>query len=112
MSQGRNDHRRQDRRGRPTEITNMLDEDGVLIQSPGETGRNHNGTHDTHASGTPGGGTSAGGLAGTNVGDAAPGNADIEDALGDPTLDEERDAPGWPLANDGDSAETEIEEIE
>jgi hypothetical protein len=37
---------------------------------------------DVHAAGTPGGGTAVGGLAGTNVGDGSPENADLENALG------------------------------
>jgi hypothetical protein len=37
---------------------------------------------DRHAAGTPGGGTEFGGLGGTNVGDAAPENANLEAAMG------------------------------
>jgi hypothetical protein len=37
---------------------------------------------DRHAAGTPGGGSAAGGLAGTNVDDGDPDNADLEDAMG------------------------------
>ena len=37
---------------------------------------------DVHAAGTPGGGTAYGGLAGTNIGDGDPGNANLEDAMG------------------------------
>jgi RNA polymerase-binding transcription factor DksA len=47
---------------------------------------------DRHAIGTPGGGTSVGGLAGTNIGDGAPGGAALEDAADggfDITLEEE-----------------------
>jgi hypothetical protein len=36
---------------------------------------------DVHAAGTPGGGLAAGGLAGTNIGDGDPDNADLEDAM-------------------------------
>ncbi len=36
---------------------------------------------DEEAIGTPGGGTEVGGLAGTNVGDGAPVNADLERAM-------------------------------
>lgn len=36
--------------------------------------------HDTHAAGTPGGGTSVGGLAGTNVGTGAPEDVNLEEA--------------------------------
>lgn len=37
---------------------------------------------DRYAAGTPGGGSEFGGLAGTNVGDGDPENADLEDAAG------------------------------
>src|SRR5207244_11728348 len=40
------------------------------------------GNIDVHAAGTPAGGTAAGGLAGTNIDDGSPNNADLEDALG------------------------------
>jgi hypothetical protein len=53
---------------------------------------------DSHAAGTPGGGTAAGGLAGTNVGDGDPANADLEDALGSGVRDsggEDEDAPAY-----------------
>ncbi len=42
---------------------------------------------DIHAAGTAGGGTAEGGLAGTNVGEGDPGNADLEDAMGSSTHD-------------------------
>ena len=44
---------------------------------------------DIFAVGTPGGGTEVGGLAGTNVGDGAPDNADLEDAMGSGNFDTE-----------------------
>jgi hypothetical protein len=44
---------------------------------------------DIHAAGTPGGGTSMGGLGGTNIGDGSPDNADLEDALGSGIYDNE-----------------------
>jgi len=37
---------------------------------------------DSHAAGTPGGGSEYGGLAGTNVGDGSPENVDLDDVLG------------------------------
>jgi hypothetical protein len=44
------------------------------------------------AAGTPGGGTEVGGLAGTNVGDGAPENADLERYMGpDDQLPQEDD---------------------
>jgi RNA polymerase-binding transcription factor DksA len=42
---------------------------------------------DVHAAGTAGGGTAVGGLAGTNLGDGAPDNADLEDATGSGDFD-------------------------
>ena len=53
---------------------------------------------DVHAAGTPGGGTASGGLAGTNVGDGAPGAADLEAAAGSgrddaPTDDDGEEQP-------------------
>jgi hypothetical protein len=44
---------------------------------------------DIFAVGTPCGGTEVGGLAGTNVGDGAPDNADLEDAMGSGNFDTE-----------------------
>jgi RNA polymerase-binding transcription factor DksA len=50
---------------------------------------------DRHAAGTPAGGTEVGGLAGTNIGDGSPDNADLEQAMaGD--LDEEAAGDGPP----------------
>src|SRR5579884_4079471 len=37
---------------------------------------------DEDAAGTPGGGTEVGGLAGTNIGDGASNNADLEETMG------------------------------
>lgn len=42
---------------------------------------------DTHAAGTPGGGTAVGGLAGTNIGSGAPDGADLENAMGSGAFD-------------------------
>ncbi len=50
---------------------------------------------DTHAAGTPGGGTATGGLAGTNVGGGSPRDAKLEDAMGDGIADA-------PVDNDGE----------
>lgn len=50
------------------------------------------GPDDTHAVGTPGGGSASGGLAGTNVGSGAPGGVHLERAMGSGTFDEESDA--------------------
>ncbi|HVW01763.1 MAG TPA: hypothetical protein VHB77_15535 [Planctomycetaceae bacterium] len=46
---------------------------------------------DRFAAGTPGGGTEVGGLAGTNVGDGDPDNADLETPMGT-SVEEEEDA--------------------
>lgn len=45
-----------------------------------------------HAAGTPGGGSAVGGLAGTNVGDGSPDEADLEAAAGSGNFDVELDA--------------------
>lgn len=45
---------------------------------------------DRHAAGTPGGGTSLGGLAGTNVGRGDPAAVDLEDAMGSGLMDDDR----------------------
>jgi len=61
-----------------------------------ESGREERtGDVDIHAAGTPGGGTAYGGLAGTNIGDGSPENADLEDALGSGIgdNDEEQEEP-------------------
>ena len=50
---------------------------------------------DSHAAGTPGGGTAVGGLAGTNIGDGDPSDAGLEHAMGSGNFDaaiEEDDA--------------------
>jgi hypothetical protein len=65
---------------RPREIP-MTD-----LESDGPTPREK---VDIHAAGTPGGGTSMGGLAGTNIDDGSPDNADLEDALGSGIHDNE-----------------------
>jgi hypothetical protein len=54
---------------------------------------------DPEAAGTPGGGSEVGGLAGTNVGDGAPENADLEEAMGrgiEPEAEDEDGAYGGP----------------
>jgi len=67
-------------------------------EDPAEAEAEDRGARDPHAAGTPGGGTAHGGLAGTNVGDGSPDNADLEDALGSgihDTADEERSGPPY-----------------
>jgi DnaK suppressor protein len=44
---------------------------------------------DVHAAGTAGGGTAIGGLAGTNIGEGDPADADLEDAMGSGNYDVE-----------------------
>lgn len=44
-------------------------------------------SRDVHATGTPGGGTAVGGLAGTNVGSGVPTGANLEDAMGSSNFD-------------------------
>ena len=63
---------------------------------PGQNSGRH--ARDRGAAGTPGGGLAAGGLAGTNVGDGSPDDADLEDAMStgrhdDTGEDAERDEP-------------------
>jgi hypothetical protein len=51
-----------------------------------------------HAAGTPDGGSAVGGLGGTNVGDGAPENADLEAAMGSSDFDvalAEQDCPPY-----------------
>jgi hypothetical protein len=53
---------------------------------------------DTHAAGTPGGGTATGGLAGTNVGHGDPDDAALEAALGSGIHDNSEVEGGPPFA--------------
>lgn len=70
------------------------------LGSPGHEGSNQTGAParvfgrdtggepgDSHAAGTPGGGTAVGGLAGTTIGGGSPDGADLEDAMGSGTAD-------------------------
>lgn len=56
---------------------------------PGPPG---SGAGDRHAAGEPGGGSAVGGLAGTNIDDGSPDNADIEAAGGSSDFDRALDA--------------------
>src|SRR5438445_7439139 len=80
-------------RDRPAEIP-MTDlgwtEDGA------ERGDEAAGPGDIHAVGTPGGGTASGGLAGSNVGDGDPDNANLEDAMGSGIRDTSGEDEGGP----------------
>lgn len=71
----------QDRNDRPREI-NMTDL---------EENRGNRPERGVDAAGTPGGGTAAGGLAGTNIDDGSPENADLDDALGSGLYDNEEE---------------------
>jgi hypothetical protein len=62
----------------------------------GEPDSNPAAGEDIHAAGTPGGGTAAGGLAGTNVNEGSPNNADLEDALGSGVHDTAGEDEGGP----------------
>jgi RNA polymerase-binding transcription factor DksA len=64
-------------------------------------GASHRDRRDVHASGTAGGGTAEGGLAGTNVAEGNPDNADLEGAMGSGNHDvaiEEDDEDGVPYS--------------
>ncbi len=98
MSREKKHRHNSDRHSLPREVTNSIDEDGVLISSRNSSQRWSSDAHDIYAAGTPGGGSSVGGLAGTNIGDAAPGNADIDDALGDDDF-ERRESYERPLSD-------------
>jgi hypothetical protein len=58
---------------------------------------------DPHAAGTPAGGTEVGGLAGTNIDEGSPRNADLEEAMGTGTHppEAEDDAAGFGGASGG-----------
>jgi RNA polymerase-binding transcription factor DksA len=63
-----------------------LRQDGPPEGAPGGPPETPTGD-DTHAAGTPGGGTAIGGLAGTNLGAGEPREADLEDAMGSSEFD-------------------------
>ncbi len=80
-----NDGRPDEWLGKPGHQSN--NETGTPQRVPG---RNLGGVlNDTHAAGTPGGGTEVGGLAGTNIGGGGPSNANLEEAM----AVSEREAP-------------------
>jgi hypothetical protein len=53
------------------------------------------GAGDRHAAGTPAGGTDVGGLAGTNIDDGDPDNADLEARMAGEVEDEPEDGPPY-----------------
>jgi RNA polymerase-binding transcription factor DksA len=74
-------------RGRPAGPADTLAPEGEMLESRqgGTTHRDRADlpfAHDEHAAGTPGGGTSLGGLAGTNIGHGDPTIGDLDDASG------------------------------
>lgn len=60
---------------------------------------------DSHAVGTPGGGTAVGGLAGTNIGAGEPEGADLEGAMGSGTFDVAIEGPA-PVTHESGEEET------
>jgi RNA polymerase-binding transcription factor DksA len=74
--------------GRPTswEAGACLRAEGPPAGAPGGPEESPGGD-DSHAAGTPGGGTAVGGLAGTNIGAGEPEQADLEGAMGNGTFD-------------------------
>jgi hypothetical protein len=58
--------------------------------------RDRAGHDDSHAAGTPGGGTASGGLAGTNSGHGDPDDAELDGALGSGILDNDGEDEGRP----------------
>lgn len=90
MSKSKNqDQRDSAKTTKPREIP-MTD----LGWSPDGEEENRRNGPDTHAAGTPGGGTACGGLAGTNIADGDPENADLEEALGSGIADTSGDETG------------------
>jgi RNA polymerase-binding transcription factor DksA len=62
-------------------------EEGIGLRSEESPSEQELSGSDSHAAGTPGGGTAVGGLAGTNIGAGAPEDAALEDAMGSGTFD-------------------------
>ncbi len=85
------------KRPRPAEI-DMTDLEAGLDAREDDVGTaERQGGMSSFAAGTPGGGSSVGGLGGTNVGDGAPVNADIDDALAGVVDDNDAAAEEEPL---------------
>lgn len=66
-------------RALPAQATTKEEFDRVLQRGTGTPGVPGSAAGSITAQGTPGGGSEAGGLAGTNVGDGAPGNVDLDE---------------------------------
>jgi RNA polymerase-binding transcription factor DksA len=74
--------------GRPPEWLGPPGYEGLTANEQRVVGRELGADPDDHhAAGTPGGGTSLGGLAGTNVGGGSPEGADLDEAMGSGTFD-------------------------
>jgi hypothetical protein len=84
-------------RAMPAEATTPEELNRPRSLGRGPTG---SGAGSIDSAGTAGGGTEVGGLAGTNIGDGAPANADLDEATDDaiPTNERENDAAGPPYA--------------
>jgi len=57
-----------------------------------ETGSRRRANSDTHAAGSAGGGLASGGLAGTNINDGSPDNADLENEFGSGELEAQEES--------------------
>jgi hypothetical protein len=66
-------------RALPAQATTKEEADRILQEGTGSPDEPGSGAGSIAALGTPGGGSEVGGLAGTNVGDGAPGNVDLND---------------------------------
>lgn len=80
----------------PAEATTGTEFDTQIAPDPDSPHGPGSAAGDIDAAGTAGGGTEVGGLGGTNTGDGAPENADIDEAMGDaiPTNERENTARG------------------
>ncbi|MEX2171106.1 MAG: TraR/DksA C4-type zinc finger protein [Pirellulales bacterium] len=71
-----------------SEPANMEDNENEILFSDLPS-QSHDKHPDTHAAGTPGGGSAVGGLGGTNIGGGDPDDVDMEDAMGSSNFDVE-----------------------
>jgi hypothetical protein len=83
------EQRREDRFEREAMTARHREDERAPNEPPGPPG---SGAGDRHAAGAIGGGSAVGGLAGTNVGDGSPENADIDAAAGSGQFDAVLDA--------------------
>src|SRR5436309_1437266 len=83
----------------PAQGTTKAEFDRVLQQGTGDPNVPGSAAVSINAAGTPGGGTEVGGLGGTNIGDSAPENADLEAAAGSGVYDtDQQDNPDKELS--------------